>query len=1051
MARIVVSRSVSMTSLRGGLRQRWVCVLLAAAATAASGGLTIGKAMAQDATVLEPGTPVVREISGDRRDSYQLRLKGGQLATIRVDQRTIDVVVELVGSDGATIIEADDEYGNGSQERLAVLAEATAVYTVSVRSRLARAPAGEYQIRLAEIRPAAPRDHALHEARRLRAQAARLLRAGEAAKAVPIAERALAVAERVLEPDDVFVALLATSLGVAYEEAAEYSHAQRQYARALEVLTAKLGPDHPQTAFVQSRLGARYTSLGDYATAERLILEALRRQEAALGPEHPILALTLRSLGVLCDERGDFDGAVRAFERAAAIVAKWHGTDNELFWTLENNLGAVYTNLRDYQRAEPYLVRSLAAREKMLGPEHPRLAVPVQNLGIIAREKKDYAAAERYYLRALAIREKSVGLDHPAVAGTLNNLANVYGAQGDYARSLAMHLRALSITEKHASRWVQPILSLGNIARTYAALGDYQKALEFQSRVDAALEVHTALNLAIGSERQKIAYLNGIAERTERTVSFNLQLQPDNAEATRLAAGALLQRKGRALDAMTNTLAAIRLHAGADDRLLLDRLSETTTRFAQLALAGPQKTPAEEHRRTLHELEDTRERLEAEISQRSDEFRAASRRVTFDAVQAAIPAGAALIEFAVYRPFNPKAQSMTVAYGQPRYAVYVVRGEKAIGRDLGDAAAIDAAVEDYRAALQDPNRADLRRVARALDEKIMRPVRGLARDAARLLISPDGQLALIPFEALVDEDGRYLVERHPITYLSAGRDLLRMQVARASRSAPVIVADPLFGEPAPAASGARPDANAASSRPARRSITSGADLASMYFAPLAGTIQEARSIQSVFPDVQVLAGAQATESALKRVQAPRILHIATHGFFLQGEGTTDRTDAAAAGTRAIRATPSRIDNPLLRSGLALAGANLSAAAKDDGILTALEAAHLNLWGTKLVTLSACDTGIGVVRDGDGVYGLRRSIFLAGAETLVMSLWPVSDYVTRELMSAYYKGLKNGLGRGDALRQVQLSMLKRKNRSHPFYWASFIQAGEWANLEGRRQE
>jgi CHAT domain-containing protein len=144
-----------------------------------------------------------------------------------------------------------------------------------------------------------------------------------------------------------------------------------------------------------------------------------------------------------------------------------------------------------------------------------------------------------------------------------------------------------------------------------------------------------------------------------------------------------------------------------------------------------------------------------------------------------------------------------------------------------------------------------------------------------------------------------------------------------------------------------------------------------------------------------------------------------------------------------------IQKPLLRSGLALSGANGDKRAADGGILTALEASTLNLWGTKLVTLSACDTGVGEVRSGEGVYGLRRAFFLAGAETLVMSLWPVSDLVAREVMTGYYSGLKQGLGRGDALRQSQLAMLSRANRQHPFYWASFIQAGEWANLDGRR--
>jgi CHAT domain-containing protein len=133
----------------------------------------------------------------------------------------------------------------------------------------------------------------------------------------------------------------------------------------------------------------------------------------------------------------------------------------------------------------------------------------------------------------------------------------------------------------------------------------------------------------------------------------------------------------------------------------------------------------------------------------------------------------------------------------------------------------------------------------------------------------------------------------------------------------------------------------------------------------------------------------------------------------------------------------------------LAGANLARDPNGDGILTALEAAGLNLWGTKLVTLSACDTGVGEVRNGEGVYGLRRAFVLAGAETLVMSLWPVSDYMTREMMTAYYTGLRAGLGRGDALRHAKLAMLKRQGRQHPFYWASFIQSGEWADLDGRR--
>ncbi len=149
----------------------------------------------------------------------------------------------------------------------------------------------------------------------------------------------------------------------------------------------------------------------------------------------------------------------------------------------------------------------------------------------------------------------------------------------------------------------------------------------------------------------------------------------------------------------------------------------------------------------------------------------------------------------------------------------------------------------------------------------------------------------------------------------------------------------------------------------------------------------------------------------------------------------------------------RIENPLLRSGLALAGANQrrkdsgQIGQDDDGILTSLEAAGLDLWGTKLVALSACNTGVGEVRSGEGVYGLRRALALAGAETQVISLWPVSDKGARDLMIAYYQALQRGEGRSEALRQTQLRMLKNKHRQRPYYWASFIQSGEWRSLDG----
>src|SRR5262249_50342494 len=610
-------------------------------------------------------------------------------------------------------------------------------------------------------------------------------------------------------------------------------------------------------------------------------------------------------------------------------------------------------------------------------------------------------------------------------APLLNNLATIYRAKGDVARSLDTHQRALAIWEHSGGPYREAMLmSVGNIARTYASAGDVPNALSYQHRTDAILEKQLELNLAVGSERQKLGFAKDVADRTDRTLSLHLYQARGNSDAASLAALVLLQRKGRVQDAMADTFAAVRQRdADLRNRALLDQLKTVTAQLARVALTGTDPSQSEQRHQAVKNLETDKERLEAELSARSAEFRAQARPVTIEAVHAAIPAHAALPEFAVFHPFDPNAERNTDAYGAPRYAAYVLRPHAGPrGFDLGSAMAIDAAVDAFRQALRDPGRADVQAKARALDALVMQPLRLAIGDAVRLLVSPDGDLNLAPFDALADEPGRYLIQRYGTGSVTSGRVLLRMQVARASRGTAVVFADPLFGEPAARAS-------AATAEPSRRSTTTGSDLSAVYFAPLAAPAGGARAIKSPLPEATLYIGEGARKSALQRLEAPRMLHIASHGFFLQDS----RVNA---------------ENPLLRSGLALAGANLPHESSEDGILTALEASALDLWGTKLVTLSACDTGVGEVRNGEGVYGLRRAFVLAGAETLVMSLWPVSDAIARETMVSYYTGLRYGLGRGDALRQSKLDMLKRAARQHPYYWASFIQSGDWSTLDPR---
>jgi CHAT domain-containing protein/Tfp pilus assembly protein PilF len=878
---------------------------------------------------------------------------------------------------------------------------------------------------------------------------------GDYANAEPLYERALAILEKVLGPEHPGIAATVDNLAVLNSVKGNYARAELLHRRALAILEKALGPEHPEIADYLMNLAILYLDKGDYARAESLHQRVLSIEEKDLGPEHPVVATSLYNLACVHYAMGDYTSAERLHVRALTIREKALGPQHPRVADSLNNLALICAERGDLAKAESLYQRALTIQENALGLEHPNIAMTLNNLATLHENKREYAKAEQLYQRALAIREKTLGSEHPLVADSLNNVAILFVKKGEYVKAEPLYERALEILKKALGPGQPKVAkTLNDIAVLYIAKGDPSRAVAVQSRANAITENNLAFNLAIGTERQKRAYLVTLSEQVARTLSLHLHHLPHDLTARNLAATIILQRKGRALDAASENLNALRSRFSTEDQALLDRLTDTRSQLARLVLDGPKKMLPEQYRERISALEDRAEKYEADISRRSGEFRAQSLPVTLAAVQAAIPPDAALIEFASYRSFDARAVKDGQAYSQPRYVAYVLRQDGEIQwKEFGDAKTIDDAIAALRAALSDPKRRDVKRLARAVDEKVMQPLRSLLGDANRILVSPDGDLNLIPFEALVDEQGRYLIERYSFNYLTSGRDLLRLQVKRESKSDLLVIADPMFGQRDQLTKADVPKRKPTRMR-LRQSVTTGSDLSSIYFAPLMGTEMEAKEIKSLFPEAEVLLGEEATEASLKRAVAPRILHIATHGFFLEDSpvrigGTRGlslmRDDGGLRGLSA----DVKIENPLLRSGLALAGANRRTGSDDDGILTALEAAGLNLWGTQLVVLSACDTGVGVVRTGEGVYGLRRALVLAGSETQVMSLWPVRDYATQRLMKAFYAGLKQGQGRGEALRSVKLTTMRRRGTEHPFYWAGFIQSGKWTELGDKR--
>jgi len=466
---------------------------------------------------------------------------------------------------------------------------------------------------------------------------------------------------------------------------------------------------------------------------------------------------------------------------------------------------------------------------------------------------------------------------------------------------------------------------------------------------------------------------------------------------------------------------------------LLERLGTLRTQLAEQALDGQGPLTLEEHRQRLQELSAQCEALEADLARRSAPLRALAAlppaEQIVSQVAAGLPADSALVEVVEYnsRPLEPKPTGKSTS--ELRYLALVLfpNGQTAAA-DLGPAAAIDRAVARLRDVLAH-RKVTYLPAAQKLHKLVVQPLLPLLGDARRLFLAPDGQLSLVSFAAL--HDGRqFLIDRFDITYLTSGKDLLphpaELGAGRpiSSESAVVVMADPDYGAPPPAVAQTRSS-----------------------WGPLPGTRREAELIRELFPgETRLFVGAEARKDVLLKLEAPAVLHLGTHAVFLGDDVRTTSADARGVVAAPSEAAPALPPDPLLRSLVALSAPRGKApepGALGAGMATALELAGMDLWGTQLVVLSACDTGVGEVKLGQGVYGLRRALFIAGAETVVMSLWHVDDDATSALMERYYRNLAASGGRTTSLREAMLFV--RVRNPHPYYWAGFIASGSDAPL------
>jgi CHAT domain-containing protein/tetratricopeptide (TPR) repeat protein len=884
----------------------------------------------------------------------------------------------------------------------------------------------------------------------------RLDQAGRYAKALSRAEHALLLREKALGPNHPEVAECLDWLGRLHGRLGSYVVAEPLHRRAFQILEATLGQDHPDVVSPLHNLANLYRAQGAYERAESLYHRVLQILEATQGKNLPAIARPLSDLADLYQKQGAYELAEplhrRALQISEAALGKRHP---EVAYSLDG-LASLYWGQGAYERAEPLYLRALQILEATLGKKHPDVASSLNNLANLYEVQGAYSRAESLYKRALRIQEAALGKKHPDVASSLNNLALLYRDQGAFKRARSLYERALQIRETTlGARHPEVGSSLKEFALLNLAQNRLGEAVPLLERSFAISEQRLRKETLGFSEARSASFLRLLRAQDETLYNL-LRERPSEIAVRRLALAAVLLHKGRSMDAIADTSRILYRSQSETDREAFQRLRALRTQLAALLLTGPRRLSPDAYQARLKDLETQADTLEAELSQRSYIFRA-KRQLPEPAdviphVAAALPPDGALIEIIAFeaRALVPPPNTVPAQVrSTPVYFALVLLPEGDIRvADLGPAVVIDRAVERLRITVA---HADITYLAAAqeLYRLVFQPIAPLMDSRRQLFISPDGQLSLVPFAAL-QNGTRFLADEYDFTYLTSGKDLLHRNADIEPSRSVVVFADPAF-EAAPSA----PSVLEPTFTLERFFAQPHAVWTNQLWAPLPGTRQEAEAIRKLFPHAQLMMGQAATKKALLEVTAPGILHIGTHGAYLEDALTRLPSSTRGllepgglAGGRPLHMSP----DPLLRSVLVLAGARApnpsgddSRSSMEDSLVTALEIAGMNLWGTQLVVLSACDTGKGGVKLGQGVYGLRRAFTVAGAETVVTSLWRVNDDTTQELMKDYYQQLLSGQGRAHALREAM--EVVRAHHPHPYYWAPFIVVGNSAPLRG----
>jgi len=841
-------------------------------------------------------------------------------------------------------------------------------------------------------------------------------------------------------------------LAELYQLQGKYEVAEPLYIEAKNAHEKSVGNNNPDYAVFSNNLAYLYQEMGLYPKAEALYTESLKIREKTLGKKHSDYAISCNNLAGLYLLQGLFHKSEEFYLEAKNIHEAVSGKTHPEYANTCNNLAVLYRYQKQYKQALTLFIEAKNIWEKTLGKNHPLYAAVCDNLGILYELEGNLQEAESLYLESKNIREKTLGKEHALYGQSCKHLGTIYYKKKQYPQAEVLYLESKKIIEKTLSKTHPEYASICNhLGKFYAKQGLYIQAESlFQEAIPNKIN-QIQLLLSTLSETERKAYLQSIDAFFEDFYVFAASYAATKPSITAEVFNLQLAIKGLVFQSTKKMQTQI-LQSG--NKYLIEEYKKWKNQRAYLSKIQQLSLKDKEKQGISPEFEkklaDEINELERELSRVSELFvKTTDKRVyKWQDVQKQLKKGEALIE--MIRLNAADTTSYMVLVVTPETQAYPQMLLLKNGEDLEG-----VHLSYYRNGIkfQREDKYSYTQYWSPIIEKF--PV---LKNKKRIYCAPDGVYHQVNLLTLQNpKTKKYVADETDIRLISNPKDLITF--AQKPRKQSKNFKDyqiHLFGYPQ-YQKGSKQTSKDSLDKDKKRSLQIAgspieADSTTRFLgingvvSMLPGTKIEVENIKKTALSQQIKTEVylddDASEDNIKKLQNPDFLHIATHGFFLANSTDKDDNQVRFADVE----TQKYAQNPLLRCGLLLAGAQNSLQATEssinleDGILTANEAMNLSLDNTNLVVLSACETGLGEISNGEGVYGLQRAFQQAGAKTIMMSLWKVDDTATQEMMSLFYENLLvKKQNKRKAFQNAQNKLKKKFPK--PYYWGAFVLVGE----------